>query len=58
MNVYTVTNRSINFFLNLFKRISRNEAIDKFVEVEFQPQDQIWAKEMMIRQFRDNKGHI
>lgn len=54
MNVYGVTNKSIKFLLNLFKRSSRNENINKFVEVEFQPQDQIWAKEMMLRQFRDS----
>jgi len=54
MNVYGITNKSIQFFVNLFKRINRYEAIKQFVEVEFKPQDQIYAKEMMIRQFRDN----
>jgi len=54
MNVYGISNKSIKFLLNLFKCNSRNESIDKFVKVEFQPQDQIWAKEMMLRQFRDS----
>jgi hypothetical protein len=54
MNVYGISNKSIKFFLNLFKRINRNEAINKFVEVEFKPQDQIWAKELMLKQFRDS----
>ena len=44
MNVYHITNKSINFFLNLFKFDSNPKGIDKFVEVEFRPQDREWAK--------------
>jgi len=44
MNVYHITNKSIDFFLNLFKFSPRTKGIDKFVEVEFRPQDREWAK--------------
>jgi len=54
MNVYGVTNKSIKFLLGLFKRNTRSQAIDKFVEVEFKPVDRYYAKELMLKQFRDN----
>lgn len=44
MNVYHITNKSISFFLNLFKSSTTPKGIDKFVEVEFRPQDREWAK--------------
>ena len=44
MNVYHITNKSISFFLNLFKFDNDPQGIDKFVEVEFKPQDREWAK--------------
>ena len=44
MNVYNITNKSISFFLNLFKFNTAPKGIDKFVEVEFREQDREWAK--------------
>ena len=44
MNVYHITNKSINFFLNMFKFDNSVKGIDKFVEVEYRPQDREWAK--------------
>ena len=44
MNVYGITNKSIKFFLELFKSNNNSKGIDKFVEVEFRPQDREWAK--------------
>lgn len=54
MNVYGITNKSIKFFVDMFKRNIRSKAIDKFVEVEFRPHDRFYAKELMLKQFRDN----
>lgn len=44
MNVYHITNKSIKFFLDLFKFDPAPKGIDKFVEVEFKEQDREWAK--------------
>ena len=44
MNVYHITNKSIQFFLVLFKFDNAPKGIDKFVEVEFREQDREWAK--------------
>lgn len=44
MNVYHITNKSIQFFLDLFKFDNAPKGIDKFVEVEFREQDREWAK--------------
>jgi hypothetical protein len=44
MNVYHITNKSIDFFLNLFKFNHASKGIDRFVEVEFKEQDREWAK--------------
>ena len=44
MNVYNITNKSISFFLNMFKFDNSPKGIDKFVEVEFREQDREWAK--------------
>ena len=44
MNVYHITNKSIRFFLNLFKFDNTPKGIDQFVEVEFREQDRQWAK--------------
>lgn len=44
MNVYGVTNKSVEFFLNLFKFSPTPKGIDKFVEVEFREHDREWAK--------------
>ena len=52
MNVFTITNQSINFFLNLFKfDLDHETGLDKFVEVEFRPQDRTWAKEQLKKRF-------
>lgn len=46
MNVYGITEKSINFFLNMFSVNTINEeGIRKFVEVEFRPSDREWAFE-------------
>jgi hypothetical protein len=44
MNVYGITQKSINFFLDIFKFNNAPKGIDQFVEVEFKPQDRQWAK--------------
>lgn len=44
MNVYSITNKSVQFFLNLFKRNSRTKAIKQFIEVEYREQDREWAR--------------
>lgn len=44
MNVYGITNKSLSFFLNLFKFDHATKGIDQFIEVEFRPQDREWAK--------------
>lgn len=44
MNVYHITNKSIQFFLDMFKSDPAPKGIDKFVEVEFKEQDREWAK--------------
>jgi len=44
MNVYHITNKSIQFFLGLFKFDTGPQGIDQFVEVEFKEQDREWAK--------------
>jgi hypothetical protein len=44
MNVYHITNKSIRFFLDLFKFDNAPTGIDQFVEVEFREQDREWAK--------------
>lgn len=52
MNVFTITNQSISFFLNLFKfDLGYETGLDKFVEVEFRPQDRAWAKEQLKKKF-------
>lgn len=46
MNVYGITQKSVDFFLNLFSSNRINEeGIRKFVEVEFRPRDREWAFE-------------
>ena len=51
MNVYHITNKSINFFLNLFKFDNAPKGIDRFVEVEFKEQDREWAKIQFINRY-------
>jgi len=46
MHVYGITEKSINFFLNLFGGNRVNETgIRKFVEVKFRTYDREWAFE-------------
>ena len=44
MNVYNITNKSIQFFLDLFRFDPAPKGIDKFVEVVFKEQDREYAK--------------
>jgi len=44
MKVYHITDKSINFFLKLIKFKKVPTGIDRFVEVEYKPQDHEWAK--------------
>ena len=44
MNVFSTTQKSIDFFLNMFHKYTTDEdSIRKFVEVEFSPDDRQWA---------------
>ena len=45
MNVFGITKKSINFFTNMFDRNSIDEnGINRYVEVEYKPNDWQWAK--------------
>jgi len=44
MNVFSNTQKSIDFFLNMFyKHTTDEDSIRRFVEVEFKPDDRQWA---------------
>jgi len=44
MNVFSNTQKSIDFFLNMFyKHTTDEDSIKRFVEVEFKPDDRQWA---------------
>jgi hypothetical protein len=44
MNVFSNTQKSIDFFLNMFyKHTTDEDSIKRFVEVEFRPDDRQWA---------------
>ena len=48
MNVFGITKKSINFFINMFDRNSIDEnGIRRYVEVEYRPNDWQWAKEQL-----------
>jgi len=48
MNVFGITKKSINFFVNMFNsnRIDEN-GINRYVEVEYKQNDWQWAKEQL-----------
>lgn len=44
MNVFSITEKSINFFVNIFNyNSSRESNIKRFVEQEYRPIDRSWA---------------
>jgi hypothetical protein len=44
MHVYGITQKSINFFVNLFSKFNTNEdSITRFVENEYRSDDREWA---------------
>lgn len=44
MNVFGITQKSINFLVNLFSKFDTNEdSIARFVENEYRPDDREWA---------------
>ena len=48
MNVFGITKKSINFFTNMFDRNSIDEnGINRYVEVEYRPDDWKWVKEQL-----------
>ena len=48
MNVFGITQKSINFFVNMFDRLGIDEDnISRYVEVEYSPNDWQWAKEQL-----------
>ena len=48
MNVFGITKNSINFFINMFDRNSIDEnGINRFVEVEYSPNDWQWVKKQL-----------
>ena len=48
MNVFGITKKSINFFINMFDRNSIDEkVINRFVEVEYSPNDWQWVKKQL-----------
>ena len=48
MNVFGITKKSINFFTNMFDRNSIDEnGINRFVEVEYSPNDWQWVKKQL-----------
>jgi len=48
MNVFGVTKKSINFFVNMFDRhITNEDNVNRYVEVEYSPNDWQWAKEQL-----------
>ena len=48
MNAFGITKKSINFFVNMFNsnRIDEN-CINRYVEVEYRPDDWRWVKEQL-----------
>tara|TARA_R100000742_G_C4274862_1_gene95039 strand:+ start:237 stop:410 length:174 start_codon:yes stop_codon:yes gene_type:complete len=48
MNVFSITKKSINFFVDLFNGHAVDEDnIERFVEVEYKPNDRDWAFEQL-----------
>ena len=48
MNVFGITEKSVNFFVNMFDKHNIDEDnIKRFVEVEYKPNDREWAFEQL-----------
>tara|TARA_Y100000114_G_C11608964_1_gene254149 strand:+ start:329 stop:502 length:174 start_codon:yes stop_codon:yes gene_type:complete len=48
MNVFGITEKSVNFFVNMFDKHNIDEDnIKRFVEVEYKPNDRGWAFEQL-----------
>jgi len=48
MNVFGITKKSIGFLINMFDSNSIDENdINRYVEVEYRPNDRQWAKEQL-----------
>jgi len=48
MNVFSITKKSINFFVDLFNGHAVDEDnIERFAEVEYKPNDRDWAFEQL-----------
>ena len=43
MKVFSITQKSINFFVNLFQVKNNKEDIKKYVDIEYKPIDREWA---------------
>jgi hypothetical protein len=51
-NVFGITKKSVNFFVNMFNNNKRNEDnLRKYVETEYRPIDWNWAYEQNKRRF-------
>ena len=48
MNAFGITKKSINFFVNMFNSNRTDEnGINRYVEVEYRPDDWQWVKEQL-----------
>jgi|TARA_R110001583_G_scaffold178497_2_gene334445 hypothetical protein len=48
MNVFGVTKKSINFFVNMFDRhITNEDNVNRYVEVEYPQNDWEWIKDKL-----------
>ena len=48
MNVFGITQKSVNFFVNMFdKHFVDEDSIKRFLEVEYRPNDRQWAEEQL-----------
>ena len=48
MNVFGITQKSVNFFVNMFdKHFVDEDSVKRFLEVEYRPNDRQWAEEQL-----------
>lgn len=48
MNAFGITKKSISFFVNMFNSNRTDEnGINRYIEVEYKPDDWEWAKEQL-----------
>ena len=48
MNVFGITQKSVNFFVNMFdKHFVDEDSVKRFLEVEYRPNDRRWAEEQL-----------